>query len=91
MVKFSRFLTLLGISTLCSLVAAETEEYTGECKEFNDFLSKHNASVTYCDMENEKILEVYLTAETLNQAIVDKLGTYSLDILYVLFIYNFIF
>ncbi len=57
MVKFGKFLTILGITALCSFVAGETEEYTGECKEFNDFLSKHNASVTYCDMKTKKYLK----------------------------------
>jgi len=91
MVKFNRILTLLGVSALCSFVAGYPSEYEdgydGECKEFNDFIVEHKGNINYCEMESGQIIEIGLNVETLNQAIVDKLGTHPIDIVYVL---NFI-
>jgi len=84
MVKFNRILTLLGVSALCSFVAGYPSEYEdgydGECKEFNDFIVEHKGNINYCEMESGQIIEIGLNVETLNQAIVDKLGTHPIDI-----------
>jgi len=89
MVKINNILSLLAVSSFYTLVAGKPtqdevnyyyDDYkSGDCKELNDFLKKQKVELIACAMTetNEDVTYVEIEGSTINQKIINKIGSFS--------------
>jgi len=87
MVKINRILSLFAVSYFYTLVAGKPVEETnyflgeyesGDCKDLDAYLKTQNAELVMCGMtSNEDITDAEIKLDSINQNIINKLGSYS--------------